>query len=387
MTDQDDAGVCTPEQRERIRRAGRFVADRGPWTDVLPPDLDLPPQGWKIHVSARPETLAPTAERVLPLLLRTPCRFKFARTARVMRELNSSTNRPGGVGKAVTVYPRPGDFPALAEKLAAELVGMEGPRSPSDRRLRPDAPVHYRYAPFSPLYGDNGQGDFHLVVRDTWGREHPGAATGRYTAPAWLPDPFTGEMVRHAPAHPAAAVLLGGRYLVPGVPRVLDHFRHGSDEFLVTDRVGPRDLGALARGLLRVLDAVHERGVLVRDLGPSNVVLAEDGTPCLVDFEISHLDGHRPHGWTPGYSSPEQERGEPARAEDDLYSLGATLLYAVTGIDPPARSTRGVPDDGRARTVLAALGTAAPPRPGPSPACSPPAPRTAGRPPASYARA
>jgi tRNA A-37 threonylcarbamoyl transferase component Bud32 len=453
VRDHNGVPACTADIRERMERAGRVVCDHGPWTDVALAGLDLPPQGWKIHVSARPVTLLTTVERVLPLLLRTPCRFKFARTTEVMRELNSHHNRPGAVGKAVTVYPLPEDFADLAEKLAAELVGMEGPRVHSDRRVRPDAPVYYRHAPFAASYGCDDNGDFNLVVRDDQGRELPGAADGRYRAPAWLPDPLTGR--RPEPGGEAAEpgpVLLGGRYTVPtaitraatggiyrgtdrvtgaavvikerrahtgeepdgsadarhrlrgeaavlrrledvpGLPRVLDHFRHGADEFLVTTDVGPRDLradvigngtytvpgrdlGRLARDLLRLVDAVHGRGVLVRDLAPKNVVLAEDGTPSLVDFEISRAEGERQvHGWSPGYSSPAQERGEAACAEDDLYSLGATLFYAATGIDPPARSTRGVPDDGRARAALALLGESAPPAAGVVPALLSPDP-------------
>lgn len=437
MREQDGTRTCTVGVRDQVLRAGRVVSDYGPWTDVALPGLDLPPQGWKIHVSARPVTLLATVERVLPLLLRTPCRFKFARTAEAMRELNSHHNRPGAVGKGITVYTRPDDFVDLAEKLAAELVGLEGPDIPSDRRLRPDAPVYYRYAPFTGAYGIDGNGDFQLVLHDIQGRERPGAADGRYQAPDWLPDPFTGQSPFPA-ENVQEPVLLGGRFLVPGaiahtavggvyrgtdqesgagvvvkerraytgedadgsrdarhrlrgeaavlrrledvpgIPRVVDHFRHGADEFLVTTDVGPRDLrtdvaekgtytaigrdlALLAQELLRLLDAVHERGVLVRDLAPKNIVLAEDGTPSLVDFEISRLDGDQVHGWTPGYSSPAQERGEPACVEDDLYSLGATLLYAATGIDPAARSTRTVPDDGRARTALAALEGGAPP--------------------------
>ncbi|GAA0993170.1 hypothetical protein GCM10009551_055180 [Nocardiopsis tropica] len=437
MREHTGTRTCTVGIRERAVEAGRVVSDYGPWTDVALPGLDLPPQGWKIHVSARPVTLLSTVERVLPLLLRTPCRFKFARTTEAMRELNSHHNRPGAVGKGVTVYTRPDDFAGLAEKLAAELVGVEGPGIPSDRRLRPDAPVYYRYAPFAGVYGIDGNGDFQLVLHDAEGRERPGAADGRYQPPDWLPDPFTGH-----PPSPGGAdrepVLLGGRFLVPGaiahtavggvyrgsdresgagvvvkerraytgedldgsrdarhrlrgeaavlrrledvagVPRVVDHFRHGADEFLVTTDVGPRDLRTdvaengtyttperdlerLGRDLLGLLDAVHGRGVLVRDLAPKNIVLADDGAPSLVDFEISSLDGDQVHGWTPGYSSPAQERGEPACEEDDLYSLGATLLYAATGTEPAARSTRAVPDDGRARTLLASLGDGVPP--------------------------
>ncbi|MCY9783755.1 class IV lanthionine synthetase LanL [Nocardiopsis sp. EMB25] len=440
MREHDSTRTRTPALEERLRRAGRVITDHTTWTDVTLPNLELPPQGWKIHISARPTTLVETLGRALPLLLRTPCRFKFARTTEILRELNSHRSRPGAVGKAVTVYPPREHFTDLAEKLAAELAGLEGPRVHSDRRIRPDAPVYYRYAPFEATHATDDNGDLHLVVHDDQGRARPGGADGRYHAPTWIPDPFTGRLPAPETAAPSP-VLLGGRFLVPGaiahtaaggvyratdtttgqavvvkerrahtdedptgtrdarhrlraeaavlrrlegidgIPSVVDHFRHGADEFLATTDLGPRDLRTdvathgthtttgrdpdrLAVRLSRLVDAVHARGVLIRDLAPKNVVITEQGHPCLVDFEISHTldapDPHPPRGWTPGYSPPEQEHGAPARLEDDLYSLGATLLYAVTGVDPPSRATRAVPDDGRARTILAALGDRTP---------------------------
>ncbi|MFE5588543.1 phosphotransferase, partial [Kitasatospora sp. NPDC056531] len=77
-----------------------------------------------------------------------------------------------------------------------------------------------------------------------------------------------------------------------GVPRALDYFRHRTDEYLVMTSCGDRDLrrvvqrngpyrdGALselAARLLRVLDGIHRRSVVVRDLKPDNVVLDASG--------------------------------------------------------------------------------------------------------------
>ncbi|PRY00718.1 class IV lanthionine synthetase LanL [Allonocardiopsis opalescens] len=429
--------------RERAREYGRVVTDRGRWAEVLAPGLDLPPQGWKIHISARPSTLGATVERVLPLLLEAPCRFEFARDVQAMVEINSSRSGIGGVGKAVTVYPDPEHFAGLAGKLAAELVGLEGPRVDGDRRVRPDAPVYYRYAPFRPGYAAGAAGDFESVVRGPDGRPHPAAPTAGYHPPTWSPDPLTGALppppgpdgdARQGPAE----LLLGGRYAVPsalqrratggvyrgtdqvtgaavvvkearahteedrsgrrdartrlreerrvlealagldGVPQVLDHFRHGPDEFLVTTDAGPcdlrvdviergpyttaeRDLAGLAARLLAVVDAVHGRGVVIGDLAPKNVVVGDGGRLTLVDFELGHGAGQRFHGWTPGYSSPAQERGEPTGVADDYYSLGATLFYAATGMAPLTRPTRRVPDDGRMAATLRAQ------HPGPHP--------------------
>ncbi|MFJ8434008.1 class IV lanthionine synthetase LanL [Kitasatospora sp. NPDC094019] len=147
---------------------------------------------------------------------------------------------------------------------------------------------------------------------------------------------------------------------VTGVPRALDYFGHEADEYLVLTDCGDRNLrrdvrdegpygdpgphpgdgGArpplreLALGLLSVLDDVHQRGVVVRDLKPDNVVLDTAGRCRLIDFGIGELHGAGPDGSTPGYSAPVRRVGEPAEAADDYYALGATLYFAATGLDP-----------------------------------------------------
>ncbi|MEU7017589.1 class IV lanthionine synthetase LanL [Streptomyces sp. NPDC046385] len=144
---------------------------------------------------------------------------------------------------------------------------------------------------------------------------------------------------------------------VAGVPRALDYFAHQSDEYLVMSSCGDRDLrrevlregpyrddGArpvralseLASRLLRVLDAIHGRHVVVRDLKPDNVVLDASGPGhChLIDFGISEWNGDGPGGATPGYSEPILRTTGPATPADDHYSLGATLFFAATGMDP-----------------------------------------------------
>ncbi|MFI5528428.1 class IV lanthionine synthetase LanL [Kitasatospora sp. NPDC051853] len=133
---------------------------------------------------------------------------------------------------------------------------------------------------------------------------------------------------------------------VAGVPRALDYFRHRTDEYLVTSSCGDRDLrrevqrngprqadgtAGLAAELLRILDGVHGRGVVVRDLKPDNVVLDARGRCHVVDFGISSRDGMGPDGGTPGYGAPVR-RSEGAAA--DYYALGMTLGFAATGLDP-----------------------------------------------------
>ncbi|MQS04882.1 protein kinase domain-containing protein, partial [Streptomyces alkaliterrae] len=93
---------------------------------------------------------------------------------------------------------------------------------------------------------------------------------------------------------------------------------------------------ALAVGLVEALAAVHAAGLVHRDLKPSNVLLTDDG-PRLIDFGIARdvggegLTGTGQLVGTAGYLPPEQVSGRTCTAAGDVFSLGATLVYAATG--------------------------------------------------------
>ncbi len=102
-------------------------------------------------------------------------------------------------------------------------------------------------------------------------------------------------------------------------------------------------LRPLLRVFERLCEAVafaHDRGVLHRDLKPENVMVGDFGEALVMDWGIGVLG-------TPGYMSPEQERGEAASVDEqsDVYGLGAVLHFLVTGqapgSEPRPRRIRG----------------------------------------------
>ncbi len=109
------------------------------------------------------------------------------------------------------------------------------------------------------------------------------------------------------------------------------------------DRAGPLS-PRLALKLLQevawALGYAHQRGVIHRDVKPDNILIERATDRALVtDFGIA-LGRRTPETaggqivGTARYMSPEQACGEPVDARSDLYSLGATLFYALTGRAP-----------------------------------------------------
>ncbi len=78
------------------------------------------------------------------------------------------------------------------------------------------------------------------------------------------------------------------------------------------------------------LDAAHRRGLLHRDVKPSNVLVAIDGRARLADFGLATAGDARTAG-TPAYMAPEQLRGEAIDARADQYALALCVIEALTG--------------------------------------------------------
>ncbi|MFO1401960.1 MAG: serine/threonine-protein kinase [Steroidobacteraceae bacterium] len=141
----------------------------------------------------------------------------------------------------------------------------------------------------------------------------------------------------------------------PNILPIFDAGEEGGRCYIVTEHVhGARTLAAYCRpdNLLRIDDVVeimfkcakalhyaHSRGVIHRDVKPSNIMLTQDSDVRIIDFgialvadsEISRIEGI---AGSPSYMSPEQVQSLELTNRSDLYSLGAVMYELLTGTRP-----------------------------------------------------
>lgn len=109
--------------------------------------------------------------------------------------------------------------------------------------------------------------------------------------------------------------------------------------------------GQVLRIMLQVADGLvqaHERGILHRDIKPANILIADDGQPLLLDFNLAvEQSAHAARiGGTLPYMSPEQlaqfqeSKRKPLDGRSDIYSLGSVMYEFLTG-QPPFAVRRG----------------------------------------------
>ncbi|MCL2662969.1 MAG: serine/threonine-protein kinase [Oscillospiraceae bacterium] len=107
------------------------------------------------------------------------------------------------------------------------------------------------------------------------------------------------------------------------------------------------------QGICSALKAVHDEGILHRDISPDNIMICSNGTVKLFDFGAARFSKNETQEMLkltqvmkPGYSPPEQYQAISKQGPwTDIYALGATLYYMITGTKPEESTNRKTEDN------------------------------------------
>lgn len=228
--------------------------------------------------------------------------------------------------------------PVAKKNSAAEWI----PPSDDIRRLLPGGLLRGRYR-LTRLLGRGAHGYTYLSRHELLNYD---CAVKLLTGP----DAVSGAQQRGAEAR------AGYRVRHPNVVRLLDCDTVGTLWYMVMEFIDGADLESLlatsspppwqqAVALLadgaRGLEAIHQLGLVHRDIKPGNLILGVDGMVRIADLGVAALldesvGGHEPAG-TFAYAAPEVfELGARADQRADLYGLGATIYHVLTGSPPHA---------------------------------------------------
>jgi hypothetical protein len=240
--------------------------------------------------------------------------------------------RSGGPASTITVHP-------VTQSATAETQGEAAITGPKANRQ------FGVYRIVRPL-GQGGMGAVYEAEEIASGRRVALKVLSHSLDSATTRQRFLREGRLAASVNHPNSVYIFGTEEIEGQPVITMELATGGT---LQDRVkqsGPLAIPDAVDAILQViagLEAAARLGVLHRDVKPSNCFVEENGTIKVGDFGLSISTLARPESnltvtgaflGTPAYSSPEQLRGDELDVRSDIYAVGVTLYYLLTGKTP-----------------------------------------------------
>jgi hypothetical protein len=165
------------------------------WLHAGSNEAPLPAEGFKIHLSCSPSDAITMIKRFVPICTGMDVQFKIAADPMLHTYLNSKRCARGSSGKFATIYPpNHGTFLVLIPKLHEATKDLTGPYILSDKRYPGSKVVFYRWGGFQRIRNLRPDGIQRLMVHAPDGSLTFDDRTPYFQLPAWVQDPFPGEV-------------------------------------------------------------------------------------------------------------------------------------------------------------------------------------------------
>ncbi|MEO0185145.1 MAG: class III lanthionine synthetase LanKC, partial [candidate division WOR-3 bacterium] len=165
------------------------------WFVVYPYKCELPPQGWKIHISGTILNAIEILRTVVPFLTKEKAAFKFLCDSKILYFVNSKNYNRAGTGKFITIYPKNEiDFKYLIEALYSLTKKFVGPYILSDKRYKDSRCIFYRYGGYIHKWTMNVFGEKVPAIISPSGELIPDERLPYFYIPKWVNDPFEKEI-------------------------------------------------------------------------------------------------------------------------------------------------------------------------------------------------
>ncbi|MFU8872166.1 class III lanthionine synthetase LanKC [Micromonospora sp. SL4-19] len=333
---------------------GDFLAGRPPgdgwrsergreWTVCTPPVLDIPDQGWKIHVSASPENAEKLLDAVAPYCVERGLMFKYISSREILGRRGSKYGDRTASGKFITIYPPDEEsLERTLNELEDLIGGTPAPYILSDLRWKM-GPLFVRYGAFVLRMARAENGALVPGIEDPSGQLVPDVRRPSFRPPEWVT----------LPAFLAEALEMRKRGALRDFPfRVYKalHFSNGGGVYRAIDKRSNGEVLLKEARPLAGLDASGADAIarLEREHWALSRLAGLPWVPALIDYR----DGHEHR-----FLAREFVDGEPLidvlrtrhpfmGAENSPQACASYASWALTILDQVEEAIRAMHDRG-----------------------------------------
>ena len=203
----------------------------GPWATLHPDDGGvLPRQGWKVHVSTRPEQARDALRIVGDICVERGVPFKYLSDETELRRTSMKYANRGSAGKFITVFPRTDEeFCELLPLFDEALRGFDGPYILSDVKFG-ESPVYFRYGAFFLDRLEHADGSAGYAIQSPDGEKVHDSRAAVFTLPSFVDPPALIRELVEERLSPTPGVL--EELLHPYVVRSSLHFSNAGGVYL-----------------------------------------------------------------------------------------------------------------------------------------------------------